>query len=368
MRRFYPGLIGLYIMFSCYVSYTVSASDDTLSTDPFTFNLLGFLAYQGQLSQGNYTNNSFMVNRVYFTVRKNIYKFLSVRVTTDVFQDTTGNMELKLKYVYANFKFDDFAFFTKPYIEAGMIHTPWLDFEEAINTNRMQGTMFMERNKLFASSDIGVAAFTYLGGEMDDNYKKIVSGAYAGRYGSLVLGVYNGSGYNVAEANFNKSIEARLSIRPIPDIIPGLQLSYLGIFGKGNTAQKALTDLVPDWTANMGMISYESEYFNITGEYFTGSGNATGSYASAAKVATKIDGYSVFAMGKMASWRLFARYDSFVPDTDAKTLENNNRVIVGLGYDLGHSNILLLDFDKNYLKSKASPDVNLVKLTMQLNI
>jgi hypothetical protein len=118
----------------------------------------------------------------------------------------------------------------------------------------------------------------------------------------------------------------------------------------------------------MGMISYESEYFNITGEYFTGSGNATGSYASAAKVATKIDGYSVFAMGKMASWRLFARYDSFVPDTDAKTLENNNRVIVGLGYDLGHSNILLLDFDKNYLKSKASPDVNLVKLTMQLNI
>jgi hypothetical protein len=356
-------------MFACLWNVTAKAADDALSTDPFTFNLLGYLAYQGQFNQqGDYVNNAFSVNRAYFTVKKNIYKFLSVRVTTDVFQDATGNVELKLKYAYANFKFDDFAFFTKPNIEAGMVHTPWLDFEEAINTNRMQGTMFMERNSLFASADFGVTALTNFGGDMDDNYKKTVDGAYAGRYGSLAFGVYNGAGYNKIEANFNKTLQARLSIRPIPDIIPGLQLSYLGIFsGKGNAAQKTVNDTIPDWSSNTGMLSFESQNITVTGQYFAGKGNASGSL-SAAKVATKIDGYSIFAMGRMDPWRLFVRYDSFVPNSDAKTLENNNRIIVGLGYDLGHSNILLLDFDKNYLKSKASPDVNLIKLTMQFNI
>jgi hypothetical protein len=355
-------LTSLFII--CFVISGLRAED--LSTEPFKFNLYGYLAYQTQLSQGDLTNNAFSVNRAYFTAKKDVYKFLSLRLTTDVYQDASGGMNLRLKYMYANFKFDDFSFLTKPNIEAGMVHTPWLDYEEAINQFRMQGTMFMERNKLFASADLGVTFLSNFGGEMDDNYKKKVDGAYAGKYGSLSLGIYNGSGYSAAEANFNKTIQARVSFRPLPDIIPGLQLTYFGIFGKGNKAQKATTDTIPDWMTNTGMLTFESENFTLTGQYFAGKGNSSGSY-SANNTATKISGYSVFALGKLDNWRLLARYDSFNPNTDQSN-NANNRVIVGVGYNLGNNNILLLDFDKNYFQSKASADVNLIKLTMQYNI
>ena len=52
---------------------------------------------------------------------------------------------------------------------------PWLDFEEHINNFRMQDTMFMERNGLFNSADVGVMAGGNLGRHDVDDYQKNVS-------------------------------------------------------------------------------------------------------------------------------------------------------------------------------------------------
>jgi hypothetical protein len=331
---------------------------------------LDYLAYQAKIDNGDLKDNAIKVNRAYFTAKKNIYKSLAVRMTLDATLDATGSSLMRLKYLYANYKFDDFAFFNKPNIEAGIVHTPWLDFEEAINTNRMQGSMFMERNGLFASADFGVTAMANFGGEMDDNYKKKVDGAYAGRYGSIALGVYNGPGYGSKEANNYKTFQARVSFRPIPDIIPGLQVSGLTIMGTGNQLQ-ADTNGIAEWNTNAAMLSFESEMFTGTFQYFTGKGNSSGSISSGKNQATNISGLSLFAMGKMNDWRLIFRYDSFTPNTDNSSDNINNRVILGLGYDLGHSNILILDFDKNFRNNqtgKAVNDDNEVKLTMQVNI
>jgi hypothetical protein len=196
-----------------------------------------YLSYQDG-EAGNAEFSRFVIKRGYIIVDAKIAPWMSARITPDTTVDSSGDIKVRLKYAYAKFAAPDFGFVTKPEMEAGVAHTPWLDFEEHINNYRMQDTMFMERNGLFNSADAGVTVMGLLGGTVSESYQKSVSKEYPGRWGSFALGVYNGGGYHASEANTNKVLEGRLTIRPLPDVAPGLQLSYFGVNGKGNTAQE----------------------------------------------------------------------------------------------------------------------------------
>lgn len=149
--------------------------------------------------------NSFKVKRAYFTLKKTINSFINSRITLDAHQDDTGDMKVRVKYVYADISFPELAFITRPHMEFGLVHTPWLDFEEHINYYRMQDTMFMERVGIFNSGDFGLTVLGYFAGRMDEEYQKTVNKKYPGRYGSFAFGVYNGGGYHATEAIRTKS-------------------------------------------------------------------------------------------------------------------------------------------------------------------
>jgi hypothetical protein len=57
-----------------------------------------------------------------------------VRYTQDITLDEegedSGNIELRLKYLYLKAKMNSFLFFTNSYVELGVVHTPWIDFEQ----------------------------------------------------------------------------------------------------------------------------------------------------------------------------------------------------------------------------------------------
>ncbi|MBI5324725.1 MAG: hypothetical protein HZB41_05550 [Ignavibacteriae bacterium] len=354
--------MGLVVIF--YSSLKMNGEDKPKS-DVFNFNVLSYLAYEANINNGELKDNQFKVNRSYITVKKNVFDWLGFRTTIDAYQDDFGDYKVRLKYAYANFKFSDFAVFTKPNIEFGQVHTAWLDFEEHLNYYRMQGTMFMERAGLFNSADFGLTASCLLGGEMDENYKKTVNKEYAGKFGSFALGLYNGGGYSAKENTISKVIQTRLTIRPIAEILPGLQLSYHGIFGQGNLIKG---DTIPDWVVNAGMLSFEHEYFTFTGQFETGKGNLKGTFINSQNEAINNQGYSVFAEGKLGeNFRVIGRYDHFDPNTD-KDNDSDDRIILGFGYNFGNQNILLLDFDKRFYEDKSKSDMNLLKLTMQVNI
>lgn len=350
------------VIFSLFAGNAKAA--ETSKSD-FSIGSLSYLSYQTEITDDDgIQGGSFRVTRSYLTLKKSLFKNISFRMTLDGTQDETGDMKIRLKYVYAHFLFDDISFITKPNIEFGQVHMPWLDFEEHVNYYRMQGTMFMERSGLFNSADFGLTAAGYFGGELDDNYKKEVNSKYAGRYGSFAFGVYNGGGYHAIEATQNKTVEGRLTIRPLPDIIPGLQLSYFGIMGRGNTAYG---DTIPDWNLNAGMLSFEHKYFTFTGQYVMGEGNQKGKLTDALHVSSKVSGYSVFAEGKIdENWRVIGRYDVFDKNTDVDD-NAETRLIAGVAYDFGKHNVLILDFDKTMYEDKAVADKNLIKLTMQIN-
>jgi hypothetical protein len=245
---------------------------------------------------------------------------------------------------------------TKPFVEVGAVHMPWLDFEEHINFYRLQDTMFIERNGNFNSADIGVTFVTLLGDEMPKEYQEKVSSYYPGRYGSMSFGLYNGGGYHASEKNQNKPFEARLTLRPLPDVIPGLQFSYFGIWGKGNK------DANPDWNVNLGMASFEHEYVILTGQYYKGKGNQGGSDEN------DKDGYSFFAEIKPhKKFSLIGRYDYFDPNDDADD-DENSRYIAGIAYhiDKPHKNMLLLDYDTVDYKQSGKTDDKRIQLTLQV--
>lgn len=186
------------------------------------FEGLYYLSYQaGQASQDTVNYNKFTVKRAYFTMKKKLNDFISSRITLDAHQDDSGDLKVRIKYVYADIRLPEFALITKPHVEFGLAHTPWLDFEEHVNYYRTQDTMFMEREDLFNSGDFGFTLMGYLSGELDDNYKKTVNSKYAGRYGSFALGLYNGGGYHASEKNQDKTFQERLTIRPLPEVVPG---------------------------------------------------------------------------------------------------------------------------------------------------
>jgi len=337
----------------------------------FKFGLLWYLSYQngetGDLDNGA-GYSQFAIKRGYFRITKELLPWFDAHMTFDVTtvkdpeltgdpaNNFDGSVAVRIKYAYGKFRLPDFAFFTKPFFEVGVVHMPWLDFEEHVNMYRAQDTMFMERNGLFNSADLGLTFVSLLGGEMPKEYQEKVSHYYPGRYGSMSVGIYNGAGYHASEKNRNKPVEARLTIRPVPDIIPGLQASYFGIWGKGNN------DKNPDWQVNNGMLIFEHEYVALTGQYYWGKGNQKGDDEN------DKDGYSVFAEIKPhMKFSLIGRYDRFDPNDDVNN-DENTRYIIGAAYhiDKRHKNMVILDYDTVDYEQKGKSDDRRIQLTLQV--
>jgi hypothetical protein len=306
--------------------------------------------------------NRFAVTRGYFTFKKQATPWFSVRYTLDVHQDETGDYKRRDKYLYAEFKPKDTGFFTHLKAEVGMGHMPWLDFEEHINPYRCQGTMAIERAGTFNSADLGVSLAGYLGAELDDAKQRTGNSHYAGCHGSWHLGIYNGGGYHAAENNQNKVLEGRLTVRPAPDALPGLQLSYLGIFGEGNVAQTESDNKAegepPDYLVNLGMLSFEHPSLVLTAQYFATEGNAKGSWV-AGQAALKTEGYSVFGNFRIPTadsrWSLFGRYDHFDADKDHVIADQTayDMILGGIVCDVHKGNLLMLVYETTDYEAHA---------------
>ena len=301
--------------------------------------------------------NHFAVTRGYINIKKKLTPWLGFRITPDAHQITKdgpnkGDFEVRLKYLYAEFRPPNVSFLTDMVSEVGIGHMPWLDFEEHINPYRCQGTMFIERAGIFNSADLGVSIRGYLGGQLAKDYQHDVSKYYAGRYGSWHIGVYNGTGYHAVEINENKVPEVRVTLRPLPDRLPGLQVHYFGLFGRGNDK---INGRSPEYNVNLAMVSYQCEWVIFTGQYARTRGNNKGSLVDGSGRALRGEGFSFFFNTKLPvcdkKLNLFARYDHFDPDTREWTTNgagNDSYDLVngGLAWEFFHHWYLLLAYER----------------------
>lgn len=399
---------------------TKKAIDDaTKSIKPVIDNLKGlevggvyFISYQNgtsfdaSIEDGLKSYNKFILKRGYINIKKRILPYLEVRLTPDITQDSTGDYKVRMKYLYADFKWNGNKLFSNPNLKVGMVQTPWIDFEEGFYPYRMQDPVFIERIKVQgASADLGVLFSVNFGSVLPKWYLEEVSKSYPGRWGSFAFGIYNGGGYNTTEKNTNKVIMGRVSIRPIPSIIPGLQFHYSFANGKGNVANNTRWTkddifkgklIYPDYRFNLFAISLQKARFTIAGQYLNGRGSNSGSnyYTPSDFIIGKVssskifepyyeEGYSLFfdvKLGPQKKWLIMNRYDYFKPDTKGildlqDNLDIQKRYIFGVGYRLLKDNIIFLDYDKlshtkkftNFKNEKTQmKDEERVQLTLQI--
>ncbi len=289
--------------------------------------------------------SSFNLKRGYFTIKTRLNDAISVRYTQDITNDSEGgdmgNVEMRLKYLYLMLKLKNIEALQNTYFEFGMVHRPWLDFEQKLNGYRVQGKMFVDRYDLTSSAGFGITYAGLLGGEIDEDYQNRVSKDYPGRLGSFSIGVYNGGGYHAFEKNNNKIVEGRLTLRPLPESFPGIQVSYSISYGKANTESNE-----SNYQLNLFYLSTQSQYHKLLATYYRGEGSYGDDYIDDSGISFKNDGYSVFGEILFPESRIsvFSRYDSF---TSHQLIdEKQETVIAGLTYRF-LNNKVLFNFDQN---------------------
>jgi hypothetical protein len=329
-----------------------------------------FLTYMfGEEAQDQ--TSAFVVNRAYVTVASGITPDLGARITFDTNQDGEGDgegdMEVRLKYAYGEFVLPDLVFLRSNRIEFGIVHAPWLSFEEHVTRYRLREQMFVERSGIVNSADFGVTVFGLIGPTLNGDASSWLGDKFLGRHGSFAFGVYNGGGYHAPERNLNKVAEARLTWRPVPDHLPGLQVSVFGITGEGN--REGYRSMTPDWNLLLGMVSLKTRTWTLALQGITGEGNQSGRWVSStdSTQALKVNGASLFGEVKLTDhWRLIGGVDRF--DREEGGAGQFTRAFTGVGYDLGGGNLILLDYDLRRFDDESIEEGRRLQLAMKLVI
>jgi hypothetical protein len=266
--------------------------------------------------------------------------------------------------------------------ETGLGHISWLDFEESIWPYRCQGTMPIERAGMLNSADLGFSIRGNFGGKLAHAKELVGSDHYDGRYGSWHIRVYNGTGYHAAEFNYNKPVEYRFTLRPLPNYLPGFQATYFGLYGKSNSVNHtasaplgaAFFNYSPDWIINMGYLSYQHPRFLLSAQMISAKGNQSGNWTTVPNIPGRPIGgradslwtrlYAVYGDVKLPLaislpfWQsdhtyplhAFIRTDWFNADQDQVVSRDAKytKFIAGLAYHVYKNNLLLLDYERTW--------------------
>lgn len=328
-------------------------------TPPVRVGGLFYLSYQ-DFGGASTDLSKFVLKRGHIDVLADPLPHLFARLTTDAKHDADGEFGIRIKYAFGRFHTEQLGPVTEPFIEFGQVRLPWIYFEESIYRYRSQDGTFMDRLGLTSSADRGFTIGGLLGGKMPASYCEQVNPRIAGRRGSFAAGIYNGGGFTETEENDNKVWQARLTLRPMPELLPGLQVSGLRARGAGNTRA------APAWQLDAAMLSYETRWVVATAQRIKRVGNPRGSETDDSGRALEGEGWSLFVEAKVdPRWSLIARRDAFDPCL-AQGRDSWQRWIAGLAYHLGKNNHILGDWErKTYAVSGRSAESRL-QLTLQL--
>ena len=308
-----------------YAQYQYALAKDTLAADSAIQHI-----------------NNFDITRAYVNVIGRFAGGITARVTTDVFQSgaIAGSRMIRLKYAYVAWNPG-----TSPLTyKIGAIHTPWLDWEEALWDYRMQGQMAMERGSpvtgisYLASSDFGIG----------------VDGKFDADHFNFQAGIYNGENYNGALSDQHTDFMARASYRILGTDdgtrVGGLRVTAYGQYGSPGTGGRR--------NRFIGMVSYRSVDITLAGEFAItkdstqGGVVAPGGGAIAAVPEHSGQVISLFGTFHPHGTRITAigRVDLTDPQTDSTAAapgvsDKTTRIIAGLAYQLTPNVRLLGDVD-----------------------
>src|SRR6266566_3482200 len=270
--------------------------------------------------------NTFDITRAYVNVLGKFSGGVGTRVTADIYRNTDGSLGYRLKYAFATYTPQSSPLTYK----IGMIHTPWLDWEEALWDYRMQGQMALERAGYVSAADFGAG----------------VDGKWGPDKVNFQFTVVNGESYKTGEVagagGQGKDAMARISVRLLDtddsSRVGGLRVT--GYAGYGRAAAYA------DRNRYLAMLSYRTKQLTLAGEAAAaqdGLGAATNGHL-----------YSAFGVYKFTPSKaaVIARVDIFHPQA-GNTTDKQTRVIGGVSYQISPNLRVLGDWD--YVTYQGTP-------------
>jgi hypothetical protein len=278
--------------------------------------------------------DAFDLTRAYINVTGKFTDGVGIRVTPDIYRVADGSLAFRLKYAYATYTSEKSPLTAK----FGLIHTPWLDWEEALWDYRMQGTMAVERFRSPAAAGYLSAADFGAGIDGKFGYDKV----------NFQIGAYNGEFYSKPEGDSYKDIEGRASVRVLEtddhSRVGGLRVTGYGAFGTPTGGGKR--------DRYIGMLSYKSKRFTLAGEYgrardrLDNLAPVTGTPPPAPVPLTDSKIWSFFGVFNVPNTKaaVIARYDRQTPDTDLSG-NDQERFIGGVSYQLSPNLRILGDVD-----------------------
>jgi hypothetical protein len=272
--------------------------------------------------------NDFSVTRSYVNVVGRFAGGIQTRVTVDVAPAAAGNQPIRLKFAYFGYTPTGSPLTYK----FGLLHTPWLDWEETLWDYRMQGSMAEDRNLYATAADFGAG----------------VDGHWDGERINGQLTFVNGEGYSGGARDQRKDLQARVSVRVKPtndnSRVGGVRVTgYVGI-GKATGGA--------DRNRYIGMLSYRTTQYTVAGEYASNKdGGTTGSVISA---------FGVYHFNR-SKFSGIARVDLLDPDNNVSG-DHQTRIIAGVSYQVSANLRLLLDVDNlSYQGGSPSPALEAVR-------
>lgn len=348
----------------------LSASTTLAQTPSLTFSGVMFPQYRYTYDDGTkvanagHATNKFDVERVYLNFMVPAGENGSVRVTTDIFNNSISSTScvgcyagwnVRLKYAYFQYDILHDIGGKKGFnavVKAGMLQTVQIDHEEGFWPRYVSMTA-VERNSFFASSDLGVAGLVTLPKKLGEVYATVT----------------NGTGYSSVEADPYKDYAARLSLTPLSSsngILKTLTISPYVY--SGHTASKFLTTPGANATgAANGLIKNRDGVFvglkdrklvlgagwdQRTETVETGSTLATrGSYDNRGTLTTVFTVIRPleFNSKKKSPIGVLLRLDNFKPYSDVRsagtqTISANNQLVIGGAFlDINSKATMALD-------------------------
>src|SRR6059036_138605 len=186
--------------------------------------------------------NTFDITRAYVNVIGRFSGGVGTRVTGDIYRNPNdSSLSYRLKYAFATYTPQGSPLTFK----VGQIHTPWLDWEEALWDYRVQGTMALDRAGYLSAADLGVG----------------VDGKWMADKVNFQFTVVNGTFYSGTSAGAGKDAQARVSVRVLDtndsSRVGGLRVTGYAGYGRA---------LAGDRNRFIGMISYRSKEITLAGE------------------------------------------------------------------------------------------------------
>lgn len=304
--------------------------------------------------------NEFDMSRAYVRFKGKITKNIKAEVTLDAgreykyslaeteITDDGGNVDYTydlnkkkdrfrvfVKYAYLSVKFPDI----NHSIDAGMIKTPWIDYEQGIWDWRVTRKVAMDEYTHVNSADLGIG----FKGDIVKDYVK------------HHLTFTNGEGYKKPEAFGGKDLDYRLSAFPLAGT-EGLEgLSINGHVHYGNLMAKEDVDDTTELSYG-GLLGFEHDIANVGAGYFMAQDGPTDNEVDSSIITAYATGH--FDLGTDAgSLHPFARFDMVDPNTDGDN-DAFNTIIGGVAYTFaGGWCHLIPNFQTTMPEADGSTDV-----------